>query len=206
MNEIKFLSVDFQKDFSSKDGKAYEPRPCIDFIKDVLIPFFRKNSIKTAEIISDYRAPRSGNTRVCLPGESGFESEIPEDVKFGNIWIKSMNSPLWIRENRGIAEKEPGVPYQDPDGFGKWLHDVVGGPEDKNDIVIFGLTLDCCVLSTAQELKWRGYKVFILEEGVDPYSGDREEKEWILNHVPLKNWAKVTKWEELKRILLSGYE
>ncbi|MFZ5392086.1 MAG: isochorismatase family protein [Patescibacteria group bacterium] len=203
MNKIKLISVDFQKDFSSVDGKAYESRPCIDFIKQTLIPFLRENNIKVAEIISDYRAPRSGTTRVCLPGESGFESEIPEDVKFEDIWIKSMNSPLWTRDNRGIADKDPGIPYQDSEGFRVWLTNNIGSPDDEHDIVLFGLTLDCCVLSTAQELKWRGYNVFVLEEGVDSFSGDKKEKEWILNHVPLKNWAKVIKWEELKSRLLN---
>jgi len=198
MNKIKFICVDFQKDFSSKTGKAYKLRPSVDFVKRTLVPFFKKHNIKIAEIISDYRAPRSGSTRICRPGESGFESEIPNDIKSENIWIKSMNSPLWTRVNCGIAEKEPGIPFQDSNGFEKWLNNTIGNPNEVEEVILFGLTIDCCVLSTAQELCWRGYNVTILEEAVDTYSGNQEEKKWILNNVPLRNWAKTIDWRSLQ--------
>lgn len=196
------MCIDFQKDFSSRKGKAYESRPSVDFVKEILVPFFRKHSIKIAEIISDYRAPRpSGSTEICHPGESGFESEIPKDIKLKNIWIKSMNSPLWTRTNCGIANKKPGSPFQDSKGFSKWLSDTIGNPDEIENVILFGLTLDCCVLSTAQELCGRGYNVIILEEGVDTYSGDQKEKKWILNNVPLRNWAKTISWKSLQEKL-----
>jgi len=198
MNKIKFICIDFQKDFSSKSGKAFNLRPSVNFIKETLVHFFREHNIKVAEIISDYRAPRSGTTRICLPGEFGFESEIPNDVKLQNIWIKSMNSPLWTRDNCGIANKKPGISFQDSNGFKKWLNDTIGDPDDVEEVILFGLTIDCCILSTAQELCWRGYNVTILEEWVDTYSGDQEEKNFILNNVPLRNWAKTIDWKSLK--------
>ncbi len=198
MSNIKFISVDFQNDFSSKDGLAYVFRPSVDFVKNIFVPFLRDEGIKVAEIVSDYRQPRPGDSGDCChPGEWGFESEIPDDIKLEKAWVKCMNSPIWVRENGGVAGKIPGVPFQDASGFGEWLEEVVGSPKDV-EIVLFGLTVDCCVLCTAQELCWRGYKVRILEEAVDTYSGDKEEKEWVINNPPLINWAKVVSWKELQ--------
>jgi len=197
---IKIISVDFQKEFSAKGGKHYKPRPCVDFIKNTLIPFLRKNNVVIAEIISDYREPRPGDLDDSTrPGEEGYISEIPDDVKLKNVWIKSMNSPIWTRENIGMPNKKPGIPYQNPKAFTDWLNYSVGKPEDVDEIVLIGLTLDCCVFSVAQELCWRGYKVKILKEAVDTYSGKSEEKEMILNNPPLLNWAKAISWNELKQ-------
>ena len=63
-----------------------------------------------------------------------------------------------------------------------------------DEVILFGLTIDCCVLSTAQELNWRGYKVHILEDAVDTYSGKQKEKKMILKNVPLSNWADAIKF------------
>ncbi len=52
-------------------------------------------------------------------------------------------------------------------------------------------------LSVAQEFKWRNYKVKILKEAVDTFSGNQEEKE-MLSKTPLYNWAQVVSWEEVK--------
>ena len=199
MNNIKFISIDFQNDFSSEKGSAYKPRPSVNFVKKTLVSFFRKHNIKIAEIISDYRQPRPGDTGdCCRPGEWGFESEIPSDVKNQNIWIKSMNSPIWTRDNCGLADKKPGIPFQDTDGFGKWLKKTVGNPEEVDEVILIGLTIDCCVFSTAQELCWRGYSVSVLEEAVDTYSGNQKEKKQILNNPPLTNWAKTISWRTLQ--------
>lgn len=199
--QINIISVDLQKDFSVKGGKEFRPRPSVEFIRNVLIPFLRKRNIKIAEIVSDYRQPRPGDRGDCChPGEEGYVSEIPDDVKSKNVWIKCMNSPIWTRKNIGIANKKPGLPYQDPEAFIKWLYATVGKPEEA-EIVLIGLTVDCCVFCTAQELNWQAYNVKILKEGVDAYSGDQKEKEMILNNLPLTNWATVISWDELKKKL-----
>jgi len=199
MQKIKIISVDLQKEFSANCGKHYKHRPCVDFIKNVLVPFLRKNNITIAEIISDYRHPRPDGFDDCArPGEEGYISEIPDDVKLKNVWVKCMNSPIWTRKNIGNPNKKPGIPYQDTKAFTKWLSSTIGKPEGVNEVVLIGLTLDCCVFSTAQELCWRGYKVKILKEAVDTYSGNTQEKEMILNNPPLLNWAKVISWNELK--------
>ncbi len=109
-----------------------------------------------------------------------------------------MNSPVWTRKNIGLANKKPGLPFQDTNAFDKWLNKNVGKPKDLNEVVLIGLTSDCCVLCTAQELSWRGYNVRILEEAVDNYSGNPQEKKQILYNPPLTNWAKAISWKTLK--------
>lgn len=202
MPKAKLISVDMQKDFTSKRGKHYQPRFSVDFVKETVIPFLNMFNIKTSEIISDYRQPRPGDLDdSCNPGKWGYKSEIPEQVKNLDIWIKCMNSPIWVRENIGMADKNPGLLYQDPEKFTKWLESQVGAPNSPERIILFGLTLDCCVLCTAQELKYRGYRVNILEEGTDTYSGKLDEKLYLLNNPPLTNWIKSIKWNEAIRLL-----
>ena len=60
-----------------------------------------------------------------------------------------------------------------------------------------GLTIDCCVLATVQELSWRGYYPLILKEAVDHASGKIEDRERLLRD-PIPNWAEVIEWNELK--------
>lgn len=202
MAAVKILSVDFQKEFSAVGGKHYRPHRNVKFIKDTLVPYLRKNDIKIAEIISDYRQPRPGDLDDSTrPGEQGYESEIPDDVKLKPVWIKCMNSPIWTRKNIGDPNKKPGIPYQDPATFTNWANSQIGKPQSLDAVVLIGLTLDCCVLCTAQELTFRGYKVKILEEGVDVYSGKPEEKAMILNNYPLRNWAESISWQELRNLL-----
>jgi nicotinamidase-related amidase len=193
-----FLAIDLQRDFTDTDGKAYLPRPSVDFVKNTLIPYFEKNNLKTAEIISNYRQPRPGDSGdCCWPGAQGYESIIPDSIKKQPIWIKCMNSPIWTRDNIGNPNAEPGIPYPDGNLFQKWLDQMVGPMNSKVEVVLFGLTSDCCVLSTAQELCWRGYKVYILKEAVDNYSGDHAEKEMVLNNPPLKNWVQIVSWSDI---------
>lgn len=200
MNQYKIISVDFQNDFSAEGGKYFRaPRPSTHFIKDTLVPFVRERGLVIAEIISDYRPPRLADSGDCChPGEWGYESEIPADIKDPNVWIKSMNSPIWVRENGGEPDKLPGAPYQDTEGFTRWLNETVGNPAGV-EIVLIGLTLDCCVLSAAQELSWRGYKVKILAEGTDVSTGVLAEKKYLLSHRPLLYWADAITWAEFQQ-------
>lgn len=100
--KIKVVSIDFQKDFTAEDGRCYQPRPSVKFVKHTLVPYLETKHLKLAEIISDYRLPRPGRRgNCCRPGEWGYESEIPESVKEPVCWIKCMNSPIWVREHLG---------------------------------------------------------------------------------------------------------
>ena len=133
--------------------------------------------MKVAEIISDYRQPRPGDRGDCChPGEWGYTSEIPEQMKGNWVWVKAMNSPVWTRRNAGNQKKEPGLPHPAPEGFNGWAQSMLGVGNPETTVVLMGLTLYCCLLCTAQELSWRGYTVRILREGTDTYSGNAKEK------------------------------
>ncbi len=191
-----FIAVDIQNDFVSEGGKFYTPKPSIEFLRQTLFPFLRKRNIKVNEIISDYRQPRPGDQGdCCYPGEWGYKSLIPDDLK-RSVWVKCMNSPVWIRENIGRADTEPGLPYPDFDNFGKWLQKNIGKPEEVTPVV-FGFTIDCCVLSVLQELSWRGYYPLVLKDGVDHASGKIEDRNKVLE-TPIPNWAKVVNWKDFK--------
>jgi len=202
VNKIKIISVDFQKDFIDKKGIDYRHRKSVNFIKKTLVPFLRKKKIKVAEIISDYREiPLSSRKILCIPVEDGFESGIPQDIKLKNIWTKCWHSPIWVRKNIGLANKKPGKPYQDPKSFTKWLDSTIGKSKDIDVVVLIGLTVNCCILSLAQELYWSGYKVNILKEATDDYSGDLEDKENALHLIRANRWADTISWKDLKKKL-----
>ncbi len=196
----KFLSVDFQNEFADKNGKFFNGGKSIDFIQKTLIPFLQKNNIKVCEIISDYRLPRKKSSSAgCIPGEFGFQSALPENVRDVSPWIKCMNSPIWIRKNIGKKDKKAGIPYQDAKKFNKWLKSHFGQPSEDLTIILFGLTLDCCVLSVAQELYWHGYRFKILIEATDvmPNKNQEEVKRQLVGGQVLNHWLKFIKFEDL---------
>ena len=194
--DIRFLAVDLQNDFATEGGKHYTPKASVKFVNDTLIPFLREHNIKISEIVSDYRQPRPGDRGTgCVPRTWGYESIIPKEL-VKSQWIKCMNSPIWTRENIGDPAKVPGLPYQDPKAFGEWLEKNIGKPNEVKP-VLFGLTIDCCVLSTLQELSWRGYYPLVLKEGVDHYDGKIEDRDAVLKIVA-PNWAEVIDWHKLQ--------
>jgi nicotinamidase-related amidase len=194
---MKIVSVDFQKEFSAVGGRGFAPRPCVAFIKDVFVPFVRERGLKIAEIVSDYRLPRQGGGfHACVPGTQGYESEIPADVKYEGVWVKAFASPCWVREHGGDPDREPGLPYPDPHAFSEWLARTIGLPSADSGVILIGLTIDCCVLSALEELRYRGYQASVLIEGVDTYSGDAEEKDFLLSRV-VPYWGKALSWEQL---------
>ncbi|MFZ5954880.1 MAG: hypothetical protein ACOYT4_00480 [Nanoarchaeota archaeon] len=141
-----------------------------------------------------------------LSGQFGYESEIPKEIKGKNIWVKCMNSPIWIRKNIGNPNKNPGMPYQDPKKFSKWAKTTIGNPKEIDFIALIGLTLDCCVSFAAQELTWRGYKVKILKQATDTfiYSGIKE-KEIILSTIKANHWADIIEWKDLKNLCKKNF-
>ena len=196
----EFIAVDIQNEFASKGGKFYSYKPSVEFLQKSLFPFFNKYKIKLNEVVSDYRQPRRGDSGDgCYPGDWGYESLIPKELVKAT-WVKSMNSPIWIREGGGDSGKVPGEPYPDSKKFGEWLNTNLGGPDDVIPVV-FGLTIDCCVLSMIQELKWRGYKPLVLKEAVDHASGKIEDRDIVLEKTAISWWAEVVEWEDLKNDL-----
>ena len=178
---LNILCVDFQNDFCTEGGVGYQPRDCHSFIHNELIEELRKRNYKITEIISDYRLPVANHKReLCIPGEWGYESQIPKDVKHSESWIKCRHNPIWIRENGGIADQVPGAGYPEAERFSQWLDKQFGKPGTQNKIILIGLVLDCCVMCTGQELSFRGYDVRYLVESVDCFSGSFDEKQRLL--------------------------
>lgn len=202
VQDLQFLCVDIQNDFASEGGKYFVPGSSLGFVRDVFVPFLRERGLKAVEIISDYRQPRKGDPRdCCRPGEWGSISQLPEDVRKGKQWIKSMNSPVWTRKGAGDPDSVPEEPYQDPDDFGRWLSENLGVPERSLTVVVFGLTLDRCVLSTVMELSWRGYRPLVLTEGTDLSNGDTAGKDMFLRSIPFIHWGEPLDFNELKRMV-----
>ncbi len=200
-HSMRVISVDLQRDFTTEGGPCYRLRPCVVFI-ETFVSHCRKHGIQIVEIISDYRPPRPGAPFAhCVPGTPGYKSLLPAHVKHPQVWVKSMHSPVWVRNNGGLAGKKPGAPYPDPAGFTDWLAAVVGPPRENKPVLLIGLTLDCCVLCTAQELFFRGYRVEFLVEAVDTYSGSRQEKLSLLK-VPLANWGRPVYWQEIRERMM----
>lgn len=199
--KYKLVSIDIQNDFAVEGGKFYKPRLSVDFIKGTIFPFLREKKIKINEIISDYRQPRIGDRGFgCVPGQWGYESIIPEELR-ESLWIKSMNSPVWTRENIGKASKEPGLPCSNPEGFTKWIEENIGQMGEVVP-VLFGLTIDCCVLSVLQEFSWRGYDPVIIREAVDHDSGRIEDRDIVLDRTAVGQWGKVLNWKEVAKLFM----
>jgi len=195
-----FIAVDIQNDFATKGGKFYTPKPSIIFLKKKIFPFLKKNHIKINEIISDYRQPRPGDAgEGCIPGKKGYESLVPNNLK-KSLWIKCMNSPIWIRKNIGAIDKKPGLPYPDSKKFGKWIEKNIGQPNDVIP-VIFGLTIDCCVLCVVQEFRWRGFNPIVIKEAVDTSNGNLKDRDLVLEKTALCWWGKTVSWDKFKKEL-----
>ena len=194
---LHILSVDLQNEFAVEGGALYRPRPCVPFIRDTFLPFVRARGYTIAEIISDYRitAPAVG-TPTCVPGQWGYQSIIPTDVKHPCVWVKAEPSPGWTRAGAGQADQRPGVPYPDPNAFSAWLTATIGAPAADQAIILVGLMLEICVLSTLQELKYRGYRVKVLFEGVDTYTGTEEHKQLLVATL-FPFWGQAITWQDL---------
>lgn len=191
----EFIAVDIQNEFASEGGKFYTSKPSITFLNETFFPYLRNNKLKVNEIVSDYRQPRPGDHgEGCIPGEWGYQSLVPDDLR-KSLWVKCMNSPIWIRDNIGNQDAKPGLPYPDSVAFGRWVEKNIGKPEEVTP-VIFGLTIDCCVLSTIQEFRWRGYAPMVIREAVDHESGKAEDRDIVLEKTAIRWWAKVMSWKD----------
>jgi hypothetical protein len=201
-NLTRFISVDLQYDFTRAKGLHYNPkRTSVHFVRNILIPFFREKEVKIGEIISDYRQPRPGDEDdSCRPGEWGYTSEIPSEL-VTTQWVKCLNSPLFTRKNIGIAKRKPGLPKPDAEAFYRWMTPQGGTHLGKRTIVVFGLTLDCCVLCTVQALRFDGYNVKILMEATDTYQGGQKSKKEAMRFV--SNWADPVTFNEVQKFVES---
>src|SRR5690606_24028566 len=196
---IHIVSVDLQNAFCAEGGALYRPRPCVPFITQKLLPFVRERGYRIAEIISDYRSAERGSSSGCVPGEWGYQSLSPADLKHPSVWVKAAPSPAWTRAGAGRADQRPGEPYPDPDAFSAWLRTTIGAPSADQEIILIGVMLEICVLSTLQELKYRGYQVKVLSEGVDTFSGSLEQKQQLFEAL-FPFWGQALSWAQLQEI------
>lgn len=194
---LHIIAVDLQNDFCTEGGVLYRPRPCVPFITEMLLPFARERGYHIAEIISDYRAaePRT-SASTCVPGQWGYQSLVPSDVKLSPVWIKATPSPAWTRTGAGQENQLPGQPYPTQESFSAWLTTVIGAPSADQEIILIGQMLEICILSTLQELKYRGHQVKVLFEGVDTYSGSVEQKQLLFGAF-FPFWGQALSWAQL---------
>ena len=200
MHQFEFMCVDYQYDFAGENGKVRVVGNSPQFIDSVLFPYFRANQIKVHEIISDYRLPRGrSKSESCVPGTLGFMSLLPDELRYGKPHIKCMHNPIWTRKGIGVENSVLGSEYQDPDLFSKWIS--VHLPDKDKSVILFGETMDCCILNVAQELYYRGYTVLVLYEGTDPMAERQEHKDLIAYDSCLCIYAKVIRFNELVAML-----
>lgn len=200
MKNVEFLCVDYQYDFAGENGIARVVGNSPRFISSILIPFLRANHLSVHEIISDYRLPRGkSHSESCVPGSKGYQSLLPSDIRTGSVHIKCMHSPIWTRAGIGIENSVLGKEFPSPDSFNHWLSENL--PFTSRPIVLFGETMDCCILNVAQELYFRGYTVLVLYEGTDPMAERQEYKDSIATASPLCIYAKVINFDELQKFL-----
>ena len=195
---VDLISVDFQSDFAEESGANFIKGKSISFIKTVLIPYLKENNIKVSEVISDYRLPRGkSNNESCVPGTRGFASLIPNELRKGVPWIKCMHNPLWTRENIGIPQAIVGNIFQDPTTFNQWISQQI----QCKDVVLFGLTAECCVLQLASELYFRGFNVYVIYEATDPMNERLFFKDEIMYHSTLNIYSKTIRFDEFKNMI-----
>ena len=76
------------------------------------------------------------------------------------------------------------------------LDATIGPPSNEEQIILFGVMLEICVLCTLQELRYRGYRTGVLFEGVDTYSGDTAQKR-LLCETLFPFWGEAIYWQEI---------
>ncbi|MEN8190093.1 MAG: hypothetical protein ABFS19_09625 [Thermodesulfobacteriota bacterium] len=206
MTRFHLLAIDLQKEFTEPGGFCYQPRPCVDFITETLLPYCLANGLQIAEIISDYRQPRlTDQLSYCIPGSEGYQSIIAAGLRNGEPRVKSTHSPAWVREKSEKGDAEPGLPVPDPAGLDSWFSRLLGPPDEELRIVLIGLTLDCCILSTAQELHFRGYHVRYLVEAVDTYDGSIPARDFLLR-TTMASWGEPLSWRKFLKMVNGGEE
>lgn len=192
---MRLISVDFQHDFVAPGGVHYRGQPCVAFVTGTVVPFARTHGIAVAEIVSDYRSPGGDADTTCVPGQWGYESAIPAEVKPAAPWVKASIAPSWGRDGGGQANTMPGPARSDPTGFSTWLDAVLGPPDRSEPVVIMGLVLEVCVLATLIEIRLRGYPATVLIEGVDTYDGDQRRKLEFLDTLA-GFWGSLVTWAQ----------
>lgn len=193
----RFLAVDVQNEFMHPDGCWFNRGTSPYFIQSTLLPYLQEKKCPIVEIISDYGAPRPGHsTNGCIPGTFGYLSVIPSFQHHGSYWVKSMHNPIWIRNPLSTYK----TPVPCPDLFTHWLEESVGSPEE-TIVILFGLTMEVCVMNVCQELYFRGYESKLIIEGTDPMNERLQYKGLIAQFSSLGMYTEVTTFDQIKQLL-----
>jgi nicotinamidase-related amidase len=201
---MRLISVDLQHDFASPGGTHHRGQPCVAFVTGTVVPFAREHSLVVAEIVSDYRSSGGNDAdTTCVPGQWGFESVIPADLKPAEPWVKASIAPTWVRDGGGRSDAVPGPARPDPSGFATWLDTAIGPPDSSGPVVIMGLVLEVCVLATLIDIRLRGYSAAVLVEGVDTSDGDQQRKREFLDTLA-GFWGQPMTWPDLLRSVEAG--
>lgn len=201
---VQLLSVDLQHEFASPQGRLFRRRACVPFLLDTVFPTAQARHWPIHQILADYRDPRRpADTWHCAPGTWAGASLVPVDAGTSAPWYKATPSPAWTRDGAGQADTQPGPSRPDPNGFSAWLHATIGTSDSRPLVVVVGLMLEVCVLSTLQELSPRGYQPHVLLEGVDTVTGDQHQKQELCNAL-FPFWGTAIHWDELLEVTPAG--
>lgn len=193
--KMKVILVNFQNEYLSKKGKWFSKSKITKFITSRFIPFCDRHNLSIYEIKSDYSTPNMINQNGCVPGTFGFKSLIEEGKLAAKPFIKSDNSPNFIRPNHGDN------PVEKPEEFKHWLDENIGDPSQIAYVLLLGIGLESSITMIGHEMAKYGYKIKILKEGTD--TTNKKYTEFMLDKFPLVSWGKVINFvnfvKELKK-------
>lgn len=92
------------------------------------------------EIVSDHRTEGGDEAdTTCVPGQWGYRSAMPADLRSVSPGVKASIAPTWVRDGGGRAGAVPGPAKADPVGFTTWLESSLGPAASTGPVVIVGL-------------------------------------------------------------------
>ncbi len=176
------LIIDMLNDFVSRDGKLYVPKS-EEIIPNVkaLADAFRKNGLPVI-YANDSHIPKI-DKELQLWGEHAVRgtwgAEVVEELKprEGDFVIKKRRYSAFFSTDLDLVLRELGV----------------------DELVLTGVATNVCVLHTAADAFFRGYKLVIVEDGTMAYPPE-SQGEW-LEYMKRIYGAKVVTAEELLKEL-----
>lgn len=183
--KVKVILVNFQNEYLSKKGKWYRKSKITSFIIDRFIPFCERHNLSVYEIKSDYSSPNSTKQVGCAPGTYGFKTLISDSKFASSSFIKSDNSPNFIREKNGE------MPVEKPIEFKHWLDVNIGDPSQIGYVLILGMELESSITMIGHQMSKYGYKIKILKEGTESTNKNKKYTDFMLDKFPLVSWGKI---------------
>ncbi len=183
--KMKVILVNFQNEYLSKKGKWYRKSKMPKFITTRFIPFCERHKLPVYEIKSDFGSPNLTKNIGCAPGTYGFKTLIPDSKFAAKPFIKSDNSPNFVRENNGE------MPVEKPLEFKHWLDVNIGDPSQIGYVLVLGMGLESSIALIGNEMAKYGYKIRILKEGTESTNKNKKYTDFMLDKFPLVSWGKI---------------